>query len=166
MRELTVAVIGATGVVGSEMLKILEQRNFPLKHVRAIATSRSAGQFIEFKGEKVVIEDIQKVDFSGVDVALFAGGEIASSIYVPHSVKAGSVAVDNSSTFRMDPEVPLVVPEVNPQDIKKHKGIIANPNCSTIQMVVVLKPIYDAAGIESCSFHISVCFWRWQRSHG
>lgn len=148
MTKMTVAVIGATGAVGSEMLKVLEQRNFPLDEVRALATSRSAGQTILYKGREILIEDIEKADLRGVHFALFAGGEIASSVHVPRAVEAGAIAIDNSSTFRMYPDVPLVVPEVNPDALKSHKGIIANPNCSTIQMVVVLKPIHDAAGIE------------------
>jgi aspartate-semialdehyde dehydrogenase len=148
MAAMSVAVIGATGAVGGEMLKVLKQRKFPLDEVRALATSRSAGQSIKYGDRKIVIEDVEKADLSGLRFALFAGGEIASSVHVPRAVAAGAVAIDNSSTFRMNRDVPLVVPEVNPGALKGHKGIIANPNCSTIQMVVALKPIYDAAGIE------------------
>lgn len=148
MREYTVAVVGASGAVGQEMLKVLEQRNFPVKQLRAMATKKSAGQKITFQGKEVVLEDVETASFKGVDVALFAGGEIASSVYAPKAVSEGALVIDNSSTFRMDPKVPLVVPEVNPDAVKSHQGIIANPNCSTIQMVVVLKPIHDAARIK------------------
>jgi aspartate-semialdehyde dehydrogenase len=147
-KQLTVAVVGATGAVGTEMIRVLEARNFPTKQLRAFATSNTAGSTVLFHGQPVTVEDVAKADFKGIDVALFAGGEIASGTYAPKARDAGAVVVDNSSTFRMDPEVPLVVPEVNPEHLRRHKGIIANPNCSTIQMVVVLKPIYDKVGIE------------------
>ena len=148
MKRYNVAVVGATGLVGSEMIKVLIQRDFPVKSIRLFATHRSAGKEVEFKNEKIMVEDVANSDFSGIELALFAGGDIASRTYAPKFVEAGAVVVDNSKEFRMDPDVPLVVPEVNPDDIKKHKGIIANPNCSTIQMVVVLKPVYDEAGIK------------------
>lgn len=148
MKQYNVAVVGATGLVGGEMIKVLLQRNFPLKSLRLFATSRSAGKQIQVKEEIITVEDVETSDLSGIELALFAGGDIASRKFAPKFVEAGAVVVDNSKEFRMDPDVPLVVPEVNPLDIKKHKGIIANPNCSTIQMVVVLKPIYDEAGIE------------------
>ena len=148
MPELTVAVVGATGLVGQEMLKVLEQRNFPVKKLRAFATSRSEGTKVAFQGREVVVEDIEKVTFRGIQCALFSGGEVASAVYAPEAAKEGCVVIDNSATFRMEPHVPLVVPEVNPDAVASHRGIIANPNCSTIQMVVVLKPIYDAVGIK------------------
>ena len=148
MKQYNVAVVGATGLVGGEMINVLLQRKFPYKSLRLFATSRSAGKQIQVNNETIIVEDVENSDFSGIELALFAGGDIASRKYAPEFVKAGAVVVDNSKEFRMDPEVPLVVPEVNPLDIKKHKGIIANPNCSTIQMVVVLKPVYDEAGIE------------------
>lgn len=148
MKQYNAAVVGATGLVGSEMIKTLIQRDFPVKSIRLFASSRSAGRIINFRDEEVTVEDIAKSDFSGIDAALFAGGKIASREYAPKFVEAGAVVVDNSKEFRMEDGVPLVVPEVNPHDLKWHKGIIANPNCSTIQMVVALKPIYDEAGIE------------------
>ncbi|KYH32193.1 aspartate-semialdehyde dehydrogenase [Neomoorella mulderi] len=146
MKTYNVAVVG-TGAVGQTMLKVLEERNFPVGKLKVLATSRSAGKTVTFRGEEYVIEETTPASFAGIDVALFAGGE-ASKIYGRAAVEAGAVVIDNSSNFRMDPEVPLVVPEVNPQDVRWHKGLIANPNCSTIQMVVALKPIYDAAGIK------------------
>lgn len=148
MKKYSAAVVGATGLVGSEMIKTLLQRNFPMESLRVFATSRSAGTVIEAGGWKLTVEDIDTCGPAGVRVALFAGGEIASAEYAARFVDAGAVIIDNSAAFRMDPGVPLVVPEVNPQALSGHRGIIANPNCSTIQMVVVLKPIYDEAGIE------------------
>lgn len=148
MKKYAVAVVGATGLVGSEMIKVLEQRSFPVETLRAFATSRSAGTRVMFRGQEITVEDIEKVTFEGIRVALFSGGEVASSIYAPKAVEAGCVVIDNSATFRMERDVPLVVPEVNPEAARSHRGIIANPNCSTIQMVVVLKPIYDRAGIK------------------
>lgn len=147
-RPLTVAVVGATGAVGTAMIRVLEARNFPVGTLRPFATSNSAGSTVTFHGHPVVVEDVTTATFEGVDLALFAGGEIASGTYAPIARDAGAIVVDNSSTFRMDPSVPLVVPEVNPQHLKDHKGLIANPNCSTIQMVVALKPLYDKVGIE------------------
>ncbi|QGP93286.1 Aspartate-semialdehyde dehydrogenase [Neomoorella glycerini] len=146
MKTYNVAVVG-TGAVGQTMLKVLEERNFPVGKLKVLATSRSAGKTVTFRGEEYVIEETTPASFAGIDVALFAGGE-ASKIYGRTAVEAGAVVIDNSNNFRMDPEVPLVVPEVNPRDVRWHKGLIANPNCSTIQMVVALKPIYDAAGIK------------------
>jgi len=147
-RQLVVAVVGATGAVGSEMIRVLEKRGFPVKQLRAFATANSAGSTVMFHGKQVTVEDVATADFKGIDLALFAGGEIASGTYAPRARDAGAVVVDNSSTFRMDPEVPLVVPEVNPEHLRQHKGLIANPNCSTIQMVVALKPLYDRVGID------------------
>ncbi len=146
--ELVVAVVGATGAVGREMLKTLEQRDFPAKTVRAMASARSAGTTVPFKGGELTVEELAENSFAGVHLALFSAGGATSKKFAPHAVKAGCVVVDNSSAWRMDPGVPLVVPEVNPQDVDWHKGIIANPNCSTIQMVVVLKPLHDAAKIK------------------
>ncbi|MEE9515384.1 MAG: aspartate-semialdehyde dehydrogenase [Candidatus Brocadiales bacterium] len=145
---VNMAVVGATGAVGTEMLRILEERNFPLKELRLLASGRSAGNKLKFKGKEITIEELGADSFKGIDIALFSAGGDISKEFVPHCVKAGAVAVDNTSAFRMDEGVPLVVPEVNPEEIPRHKGIIANPNCSTIQMVVVLKPIHDAAGIK------------------
>jgi aspartate-semialdehyde dehydrogenase len=145
---VNVAVVGATGAVGTEMLRILEERNFPVKRLTLLASSRSAGKGLPFKGEEVLIEELKSSSFGGIEIALFSAGASVSKEFIPHCVRAGAVAVDNTSAFRMDPEVPLVVPEVNPEELYKHKGIIANPNCSTIQMVLVLKPLHDAAKIK------------------
>ncbi len=147
MKRFNVAVVGATGAVGQELLKILLERDFPVSDLKLLATERSAGKKIEFKGKEYTVEPTTPEAFAGVDIALFAGGS-ASKDFAREAAKRGAVVVDNSSAFRMDPEVPLVVPEVNPEDVKLHKGIIANPNCSTIIMVVALKPIHDAARIK------------------
>jgi len=145
-----IAVVGATGNVGREMLNVLVERNFPVAEVHAVASARSAGKEISF-GEKTVlkIEALDKFNFKGIDIVLSSAGSEVSEKFAPKAVKAGAVVIDNSSFFRMDKDVPLVVPEVNPEDIKKYKkkGIIANPNCSTIQMVVALKPLHDLGTI-------------------
>jgi len=143
-----VAVCGATGAVGREMLKVLEQRNFPASEVIALASARSIGKTVPFRGEELAVAELTADSFDGVDIALFSAGGGTSLKFAPKAAEAGCVVVDNSSAWRMDPEVPLVVPEVNPHDLDWHKGIIANPNCSTIQMVVVLKPLHDAARIR------------------
>ncbi len=147
MKKYNVAILGATGAVGTEFLKLIEERNFPFAELRLLASARSAGKEIEFMGKTYTVQEATKDSFEGIDIALFAGGSISKE-FAPYAVKAGAVVIDNSSTFRMDPEVPLVVPEVNPEDILKHKGIIANPNCSTIIMVMALKPLYDLARIK------------------
>lgn len=147
MNSVNVAIVGATGAVGHELLNILAERNFPIKDLKLCATSRSAGLKIMFKGQEYVVEETTPDSFRGIDIALFAGGK-ASIEFGQAAVERGCVVIDNSSNYRMDPDVPLVVPEVNPEDVKWHKGIIANPNCSTIIMVVALKPIHDAAGIK------------------
>ena len=149
-RLFNVAVVGATGAVGTEMLRTLEERDFPVGNIRLLASERSAGAKLEFKGKKVKVEELKKDSFKGIDIALFSPGASVSAIYAPIAAKAGAVVIDNTSQFRMDKDVPLVVPEVNPHAIAgyKKKGIIANPNCSTIQMVVALKPIHDAAKIK------------------
>jgi len=143
-----VAIMGATGAVGLEFIKILEQRNFPVKSLRLLASSRSAGRKLKFKGEDYTVEELTENSFKDIDIVLASAGGSISAKFAPIAVKSGAVVVDNTSYFRMQPDVPLVVPEVNPKDVGWHKGIIANPNCSTIGMVVVLKPIYDAAGIK------------------
>ena len=143
----TVAVVGATGAVGTEMLSILEERKFPVEEVRPLASSRSAGGEVPFRGEDVKVKLLTRDSFQGIDVALFSAGTAVSKEYAPIAVKAGAVVIDNSSAWRMDPDVPLVVPEVNARALETHQGIIANPNCSTIQMVVVLKPLHDHASI-------------------
>ncbi len=142
-----VAVVGATGAVGTEMIAILEQRDFPVAELRPLASSRSTGRTVTFRGKQVPVAELTKDAFGGTDIALFSAGGARSKEFAPAAVKAGAVVVDNTSHFRMEPDVPLVVPEVNPEDIAQHKGIIANPNCSTIQMVAALKPIHDTAHI-------------------
>lgn len=149
-RLFDVAVVGATGAVGETMISILEERNFPVRNLYLVASSRSAGKSLRFKGKSLTVEDLEKFDFSKVQIGLFSPGASVSAIYAPKAGQAGCVVVDNTSQFRQDQDIPLVVPEVNPHAIAmyKNRNIIANPNCSTIQMVVALKPIYDAVGIE------------------
>ena len=150
MREFNVAVVGATGNVGREILSILAERKFPIKKIFPLASSRSAGSTISFRGKDVVVRDLAEFDFAKTQIGLFSPGSQISKVYAPKAAAAGCVVIDNTSFFRMDPEIPLVVPEVNPTAINQYtnKGIIANPNCSTIQMVVALKPIHDAAVIR------------------
>jgi aspartate-semialdehyde dehydrogenase len=149
-KSYTVAVAGATGAVGLEMIKTLEQRKFPISSVRLLASERSEGKELVFNGKPVRVEKLSQDSFRGIQVALFSAGASRSLEFAPAAAASGAVVVDNSSAFRMDPEIPLVVPEVNPHAIAQYKkrGIIANPNCSTIQMVVALKPIHDAARIK------------------
>ena len=147
MKKYNVAILGATGAVGQEFLNLIEERNFPFAELKLLASKRSAGKKIQFMGKEYTVEEATDASFEGVDIALFAGGA-ASKTFAPAAVKAGAVVIDNSSAFRMDPEVPLVVPEVNPEAIASHKGIIANPNCSTIIMVMALKPLYDVSKIK------------------
>jgi aspartate-semialdehyde dehydrogenase len=143
-----VAVVGATGAVGVEVIKSLEKRNFPAKKISLFASPRSAGRELKFKGTPVKIEALSAGGFEGVDIAIFSAGSKPSKEFAPHAVKAGAVVVDNTSAFRMDPEIPLVVPEVNGADIAKHKGIIANPNCCAAIMVVALWPLYQRSRIK------------------
>ena len=147
-KSYTVAVAGATGLVGRMMTTILEEQNFPVERFVPLASARSAGMEVMFQGKPVKVQTLTGNSFSGVDFALFSAGANTSKEYSPQAVTHGTVVIDNSSAFRMDPDVPLVVPEVNPDDAFKHHGIIANPNCSTIQMVVVLKPLHEAFGIK------------------
>ncbi len=142
MKQYTVAVVGATGLVGRKMLEVLQERNFPVKDLRLLASARSVGVSLPFGDASVIVEELTAECFRGVDVALFSAGGAVSKETAPQAVAAGAVVVDNSSAWRMAPEVPLVVPEVNPQALKEHRGIIANPNCSTIQMVVALHPLH------------------------
>ena len=144
------AIVGATGVVGKELLKILSERRFPIGELRLLASERSAGARLEFRGDALPVRLLDEETFNGVDIGLFSPGASVSAIHAPRAVKAGCVVIDKTSQFRMDPLIPLVVPEVNPEAIAlyKNKGIIANPNCSTIQMVVVLKPIHDRYRIK------------------
>ncbi len=143
-----VAVVGATGAVGEEMVLILEERDFPVKELRVFASERSLGKKIEFRSNEIPVETLNEDSFKGIDIALFSAGAERSKIWAPVAVRSGCVVIDNSSQWRMEPDVPLVVPEVNAHDLTWHKGIIANPNCSTIQMVVALKPIHDVARIK------------------
>ena len=145
-----VAIVGATGNVGRKFLEILEERNFPVKELYLFASKRSAGKTLKFKGEDVLVEELCEANIENkkIDFALFSAGGSVSLEFAPIFAKHGAVVIDNSSAWRMDKEVPLVVPEVNPEDVKWHKGIIANPNCSTIQAMVALKPLYDKYGIK------------------
>ena len=146
--DYTVAVVGATGAVGTEMIQVLDERKFPVKELIPLASDRSEGSTVEFQGKEVPVRVLKPDSFAGVDVALFSAGAGVSKEYGPMAVKAGTVVIDNSSAWRMDPNVPLVVPEVNAYALSEHKGMIANPNCSTIQMVVALKPLHDAVKIK------------------
>jgi len=143
-----VAIAGATGAVGADMIETLEKRNFPVKELRLLASARSAGKKLVFKGEEIEVQELTKDSFEGIDIALFSAGGSISEAFAPSAVEAGAVVVDNSSAFRMDEDVPLVVPEVNPEAVKDHKGIIANPNCSTIIMVVVANPLHKAKTLK------------------
>jgi len=147
-KRYNIAIVGATGMVGAEFIKVLEERKFPIKNIRLLASGRSKGKALKFCGKNCEVQELGKDSFKDIDIALFSAGAGISKEFAPIAVKAGAIVVDNSSAFRMDPKVPLVVPEVNPGALKKHKGIIANPNCSTIQMVVALKPIHNAARIK------------------
>ena len=138
-----VAVMGATGAVGQVFLELLDERDFPLNELRLLASARSAGKTVPFKGDTLTIQELTADSFAGVDIVLSSAGGSVSKQYVPHALEAGAVVVDNTSAFRMDPDVPLVVPEVNADDLRAHNGIIANPNCSTIVMVVVVWPLYE-----------------------
>jgi aspartate-semialdehyde dehydrogenase len=145
-----VAVVGATGLVGREILNILDSRQFPISEIHMVASTRSIGKTMKFGLQDFPVNDLEGFDFSDIDIALFSPGAAVSAIYAPKATAAGAIVIDNTSYFRMDPEIPLVVPEVNPDAIAEYtnKNIIANPNCSTIQMVVVLKPLHDAAKIK------------------
>jgi aspartate-semialdehyde dehydrogenase len=157
-RRFNVAVVGATGAVGETMFSILEERDFPVNRIHALASSRSAGRRVPFKGKDLVVQELESFDFKGIDIGLFSAGASVSAKHAPRAAAAGCVVVDNTSQFRYEADIPLVVPEVNAHAIAQYKnrGIIANPNCSTIQMVVALKPIHDAAGIE----RINVCTYQ------
>ena len=143
-----VAVVGATGAVGREMLHMLEESSLPIRELKVLASARSKGSKLPFRGQEVVVDELTADSFAGVQLALFSAGGGRSLEFAPHAVKAGCVVVDNSSAWRMDPTVPLVVPEVNPEALDAHRGIIANPNCSTVQMMLPLKALQDAVGLE------------------
>jgi len=157
-RKFNVAVVGATGAVGETMLSILAERKFPADRVHAVASARSAGSKVQYAGHYLTVEDLDTFDFNTVQIGLFSPGASVSAVYAPKAAAAGCVVIDNTSQFRYDADIPLVVPEVNPAAIAEYRnrGIIANPNCSTIQMLVALKPIYDAVGIE----RINVCTYQ------
>ena len=157
-RKYDVAVVGATGAVGETMLEILAERDFPVNTVYPLASARSAGKKIAFKGKQLTVQDLEAFDFSQVQIGLFSAGASVSGKYAPKAAAAGCVVIDNTSQYRYDEDIPLVVPEVNPEAIRDYtsRGIIANPNCSTIQMLVALKPIQDAAGLE----RINVCTYQ------
>ena len=144
MKKPNLAILGATGAVGAEFITLIEERNFPYENLKLLASARSAGTELTVNGKTYVVEEAKPESFDGIDIALFAGGSISKTL----AAKRGAIVIDNSSAFRMDPEVPLVVPEVNPEDILKHKGIIANPNCSTIIMSLGLKPLHDISPIK------------------
>ncbi|MFW5427047.1 MAG: aspartate-semialdehyde dehydrogenase, partial [Methylophagaceae bacterium] len=157
-KKVDVAVVGATGAVGETMLEILYQRKFPVGKIYALASERSAGSTVSFGNKSIIVEDLATFDFSKVQVGLFSPGASVSKVYAPKAAEAGCVVIDNTSEFRYDDDIPLVVPEVNPDAIAQYKkrGIIANPNCSTIQMLVAMKPIYDAVGIT----RVNVCTYQ------
>jgi aspartate-semialdehyde dehydrogenase len=148
MKEFKVAIVGATGLVGQEFIKVLEQRNFPMQSIELLASDRSAGKKLFVNHREIEVKETVPASFKDIDIALFSAGTETSRYFSPIAAQAGAVVVDNSAAFRMDPKVPLVVPEVNPEDIKWHKGIIANPNCSTIQMVVALYPLHKVNPIK------------------
>lgn len=143
-----VAVVGATGAVGEQIIRLLAERNFPIQELKLLSSARSAGSKVSFKGQEITVQEATPDSFQGVDIALFSAGGDVSKALIPEAIKHGTVCVDNTSAFRMDPETPLVVPEVNIDKVNEHKGVIANPNCSTIQMVQTLKPLYDRYGIS------------------
>jgi len=148
--KFNVAVVGATGLVGEAMISILEERKFPVDELHLLASSRSAGKVVMFGTKRIIVQDLADFDFKGVDIALFSAGSGVSEEYAPKAADAGCVVIDNTSRFRQDKDIPLVVPEVNPEALAGYvnRKIIANPNCSTIQMLVALKPLHDAVGIQ------------------
>lgn len=146
--KFNVAVVGATGAVGEQIIGLLEKRDFPVDKLKLLSSARSAGTVLNFKGQEITVEEAGPDSFEGIDIALFSAGGDVSKELAPHAVRHGAVCIDNTNAFRMDPTAPLVVPEVNADQIDKHQGIIANPNCSTIQMVAALKPLYDSYGIS------------------
>lgn len=143
-----VAVVGATGAVGEQIIRLLEERNFPIKELKLLSSSRSAGTKLKFKDREITVEEARPESFIGVEIALFSAGGDVSKALAPIAAQYGAICIDNTNAFRMDPDTPLVVPEVNIDKVNEHKGIIANPNCSTIQMVAALKPLYDRYGIS------------------
>ena len=148
VQQKKIAIVGATGAVGKEMIKVLGKRDFPVKELILLASARSAGKTLRFRGEDIVVQELTEGSFEGVDIALFSAGGSISLKYAPLATKAGCVVIDNSSAFRMDPSVPLVVPEINPEAITEHKGIIANPNCTTVVTLMALYPLHKAFGVK------------------
>jgi aspartate-semialdehyde dehydrogenase len=144
----SVAIVGATGAVGAELIQLLEQREFPLRELKLLASAKSAGKILKFKGEDIPIEVLSQDSFRSVDIALFSAGASTSREYASHAVSAGAVVIDNSSAFRMEPDVPLVVPEINSADLQKHRGIIANPNCTTIISLMALYPLHKVFRVK------------------
>ena len=142
MAEPNIAIVGITGAVGQEMINCLEERNFPVKELRPLASARSAGKKMNFRGNEIIIQELTEKSFEGIDIALFSAGGGISKTYAPIAAEAGAVVVDNSSAFRMDETVPLVVPEINPEEVQNHSGIIANPNCTTIVTLMGLNPLH------------------------
>jgi len=147
-KEYHIAVAGATGAVGAELLRVLERRNFPVATIRALASGKSAGKNVPFRNQSIPVEELDKNSFHKIDIAFFSAGGERSRTFVPIARDAGAVVIDNSSTFRMDPEVPLVIPEINPEDVKKHRGVIANPNCTTAVALMALYPLHRAFGVR------------------
>ncbi|MEA2807379.1 MAG: aspartate-semialdehyde dehydrogenase, partial [Rhodospirillaceae bacterium] len=148
MNAPNIAIVGATGAVGIEILRVLERRNFPVGSLKLLASARSAGKTLEFKGKTYKVEELKAASFKGVDIAFFSAGAARSREFAPAARAAGAIVIDNSSAFRMDPKVPLVVPEVNAQDLARHEGIIANPNCTAAVLATAVWPIHLAAGIR------------------
>ena len=149
MKKYNVAILGATGAVGREMLKVLEERDFPIGELKCLASKRSVGKLIPFKNEQIAVEEATKDSFEGVDIVLGAASNALAKELAPHIVKAGAVFIDNSSAFRMDSDVPLIIPEINPEDVKNHKGVISNPNCSTIITLVAINALNSLSPIET-----------------
>ena len=146
-KTFNIAIVGATGAVGRKIMHILESKKLPINELKLLSSARSAGKKLTFNNEEIILEEATAESFKGVDIALFSAGGSVSELLAPEAVKQGAIVIDNTSAYRMDPHVPLIVPEVNEDELKNHQGIIANPNCSTIQMVVALKPILDAFGL-------------------
>jgi aspartate-semialdehyde dehydrogenase len=147
-KEYHIAIAGATGAVGAELLRVLERRNFPVASIRALASGKSAGKTVSFRNQPVPVEELREDSFNKIDIAFFSAGGERSRKFVPIARDAGAVVIDNSSTFRMDPEVPLVIPEINPDDVKKHRGVIANPNCTTAVALMAIYPLHRAFGVR------------------
>ena len=155
-RAPAVGILGATGAVGETLLRVLAERRFPMRELRLLASERSAGRLLPYAGREIAVEEATPSSFDGLDLAIFSAGAARSRTFAPAAVRAGALVIDNSSAFRLDPEVPLVVPEVNPEAARLHRGLIANPNCSTMQLVPVLRPLHDAAGLE----HVTVATYQ------